>query len=104
MSEGYCAIWEFHVRADRQREFEHRYGPDGDWARLFRGKPGFIGLELLQDRDDPQRYLTLDRWASVEACREFHERHAAQYAALDRDCQGLTEREAQLGEFGSVRG
>ncbi|MGQ0430001.1 MAG: antibiotic biosynthesis monooxygenase family protein [Gammaproteobacteria bacterium] len=97
-------MWEFHVKAARQREFERRYGPDGDWARLFRGKPGFIGLELLQDRGHALRYLTLDRWATVEGYREFHERHATEYAALDRDCQGLTERETQLGEFGSVGG
>lgn len=104
MSSGYCAIWEFHVLAARQAEFERRYGPEGDWARLFRGAPGFIGLELLRDRGNPLRYLTLDRWASAEAFRAFHERHAAEYAALDRECQGLTEREAQLGEFGGIRG
>jgi len=101
---GFCAIWEFFAKAERQAEFERRYGPDGDWARLFRGAPGFIGLELLQDRDNPLRYLTLDRWASVEAYRAFHESHAAEYAALDRECQGLTEREAPLGEFGGARG
>ncbi|MBX3703401.1 MAG: antibiotic biosynthesis monooxygenase [Steroidobacteraceae bacterium] len=104
MSEGFCAIWEFHVRADRQREFERRYGPEGDWARLFRGAPGFIGLELLQDRENGLRYVTLDRWTDAEAFRAFHASHAAEYAALDRECQGLTEREAPLGEFGGLSG
>lgn len=104
MSAGFVAVWEFHVLAAKQREFERRYGPDGDWARLFRGAPGFLGLDLLQDREHPLRYLTLDRWASAEAYRAFHDSHASEYAALDRLCQGLTEREAPLGEFGGVRG
>jgi heme-degrading monooxygenase HmoA len=101
---GFCAVWEFFVKTERQVEFERRYGPDGDWARLFRGAPGFVGLELLRDRENPLRYLTLDRWTSVEAYRAFHERHAAEYAALDRECQGLTERESPVGEFGGIRG
>lgn len=103
MSTGYCVLWEFHVPAERRAEFERRYGPDGDWATLFRRGNGFRGLELLRDREDPGRYLTLDRWVSADACREFHERNAGQCAALDRECAQLTAREARLGEFESAR-
>jgi hypothetical protein len=30
-------------------EFESRYGPEGDWAQLFRRAPGYHGSELLRD-------------------------------------------------------
>ena len=71
MAPGFATVWEFSVKASRQAEFESHYGPDGSWARLFRQSPGYLGTELWHDRADALRYLTIDRWASVEAWREF---------------------------------
>jgi heme-degrading monooxygenase HmoA len=59
---GYATLWEFTVAAARQAEFEAHYGPDGTWARLFSRADGYLGTELLRDRADPLRYLTIDRW------------------------------------------
>ncbi len=101
MTREYCAAWEFIVLAPKQVEFECRYGPDGDWAHLFRQAQGFIRLELLRDLKDPLRYLTLDRWQDEASYRAFHAKFADAYAALDRDCAGLTARETPLGEFGN---
>ena len=42
-------------------------------------------------------YLTIDRWASPDAFREFHEAHAARYAELDAACSALTIEETPLG-------
>jgi heme-degrading monooxygenase HmoA len=98
--QGYAAIWEFSVRPGRRTEFERHYGPDGSWARLFRNAPGYEGTELLHDRSDPDRYVTIDRWISSETWQAFRKQHAAQYEALDQECEGLTSREARLGEFG----
>ena len=83
----------------RQAEFESHYGPDGSWARLFRQSPGYLGTELWHDRVDSLRYVTIDRWASGDAWKEFRARFAADYERLDRECEGLTAREAPLGEF-----
>jgi len=43
-------VWEFHVRAGRETEFEAVYGATGDWARLFARSPDFIGTELYEIR------------------------------------------------------
>ena len=99
MAPGFAAVWEFSVRASRQAEFESHYGPDGSWTRLFRQSPGYLGTELWHDRADTLRYLTIDRWASVDAWREFHSRFATEYERLDRECAGLTALETPLGEF-----
>jgi heme-degrading monooxygenase HmoA len=96
---GFTTVWEFVARAARQAEFERQYGPDGGWVALFRRADGYIGSQLLQDRSNALRYLTIDRWASIEAFRSFRERFAEPYAALDRRCDGLTIRESPLGEF-----
>ena len=96
---GFTTIWEFHVLPEARAAFERRYGPDGDWARLFHQGEGYLGTELLHDRDDSTRYLTIDRWKDPDAYRVFRARFAEPYAALDRDCAGLTTQEVALGEY-----
>ena len=93
------AVWEFHVKPEARPAFERTYGPDGDWARLFRCSPDYRGTVLLRDRDRPSRYFTLDHWSSSEALSQFKNKHHADYAALDKQCEGLTEQETFLGEF-----
>ena len=92
-------MWEFHVEPGAIAEFEQIYGPEGDWARLFRINPEFLGTQLMRDADRPGRYLTLDRWTSREALQNFKRDHHAEYSALDRQCESLTLAERHLGDF-----
>jgi heme-degrading monooxygenase HmoA len=92
-------LWEFHVKESRREEFETHYGPDGSWAQLFRAAPGYVATELLSDRENPLRYVTIDHWSSREQWLEFRKRYAKEYEAFDRECEGLTTREAPLGEY-----
>ena len=96
---GFETLWEFSIHESRRAEFESCYGPAGEWAQLFGQAPGFIGTELLRDRSDPLRYVTIDRWASIEDWRAFRARFTAQYERLDRASETLTVREAPLGEY-----
>ena len=57
------------------------YGPEGDWARLFRTAPGFLGTTLLKGEGPPPEYLT-----------------------LDRRCETLTAVEKEIGAFDEVGG
>jgi len=101
---SYFAIWEFHVKPDSIPTFEKIYGPDGDWAQLFRRSPEFLGTELLRDLNHSGRYLTNDCWTSREALHQFKQDHRADYDALDRQCESMTDQEISLGEFESVDG
>ncbi|HET8948259.1 MAG TPA: NUDIX domain-containing protein [Candidatus Polarisedimenticolia bacterium] len=94
---AHVLVWEFAPAAGREAEFERAYGPEGDWARLFRRDPAYLGTELL--RGAAGRYLTLDRWLSRAAFEAFKKREAAEYAALDRRMEALTSHEAALGSF-----
>lgn len=98
----FTAIWEFQVKPDSISVFEKIYGPNGAWAQLFRRSPDYLGTELLRDLNHPGRYLTLDRWTSREALLRFKQDHHADYSALDKQCESLTEHEALLGEFESL--
>jgi quinol monooxygenase YgiN len=49
--------------------------------------------------NDPGRYLTLDLWVSRAAYEKFRADHAAEYRAIDAQCEALTEHEAEVGRF-----
>jgi heme-degrading monooxygenase HmoA len=95
----YCALWEFRVQPGSEAAFESAYGPDGDWARLFRRDSAFVRTELLRDRSRPGRYLTADFWTDAGAFAAFRKTFGAEYDALDRRCEAYTLSERKLGEF-----
>jgi len=92
----YLIIWEYHVRAGMERSFEAAYGPDGDWALLFRSTPGYLGTTLLRDVSDPRAYTTLDRWVSRSEFDRFMSECRERYEALDRGFHALTETESRI--------
>jgi lysophospholipase L1-like esterase/quinol monooxygenase YgiN len=92
-------IWAFEVPEDRRPAFEAAYGPDGDWARLFRRDEGCLETELLTDDADASRYLTIDRWRSAQDRHRFMTDWASAYRALDGDCEALTSDETLIGTF-----
>src|SRR5262249_27840656 len=100
----YALMWGFRVSREREAAFRQAYGSDGDWARLFRRSTGFLSTELLESesKGDEQRFLTVDRWASVEDYEAFRAARQAEYHALDQVCDALTEQETFIGAFASV--
>ena len=98
----YVIMWEFLVRAECKDEFEAIYGPQGEWARLFRGSEAYERTELLHDLSPALRYVTLDFWTSRQAYEQFQREHHAEYQALDERCAKLTVKETRLGEFEAV--
>jgi heme-degrading monooxygenase HmoA len=95
----YVIVWEFRIRPEAETEFIEKYGPEGTWARLFRGGDGYIRTELVRDVTDPRRFLTLDYWRSEKEFDEFRKHNLAEYERLDKELEGLTEQETRLGAF-----
>jgi hypothetical protein len=90
----FVAIWRFTTQDPAA--FEQTYGPQGLWAKLFAQSEDYGGTDLLRDGEV---YLTLDWWRSREAYDRFKSAHAAEYAALDAQCEALTVSEEKIGEF-----
>jgi quinol monooxygenase YgiN len=99
---GYVYVWAFRVAAQHRDAFERAYGADGAWTALFAEADGWLGTRLLADRAVAGRYLTIDRWRDEAAYRAFREHFAQRYAALDQDCEGLTEHEESLGSYSEL--
>ena len=95
----YIVVWEYQVKAECQAEFMAAYGPDGEWARLFRRSSEFVGVELLGSVGNATRFFTLDHWGSQAAREEFLASNATAYDVLDRRFTGLTVWERRIGGF-----
>ena len=95
----YVRVWRFRPLPNRVTAFEEAYGPEGDWARLFRTGDGFRGTTLLKGTGEPAEYLTLDRWVSARAYEAFRRARNEEFTALDRRCEALTAEEQEVGEY-----
>ena len=95
----FVVIWQFEIAEEEVVAFEAAYGPEGNWAQLFRRSPEYLGTELLKDAYVAGSYLTIDRWNSEEAFRAFRKDHDAAYEELDRACDSLTHKETRVGAY-----
>lgn len=99
-SEIFTYIWEYRVPAENVDKFHRLYGSQGAWVQLFKRAPGFIETSLYRDRNDQSRYVTVDRWESEAAFRDFRLTYADDFDRLDRAGERLTLDETPLGDFG----
>ena len=93
-------LWQFEVPADCEPRFLSAYGPQGDWAQLFARTPGFIRTELWRDEDG--RYLTADRWESLDAFNRFQATTGDEYRSLDIELGDIAGIETFIGAFEMV--
>lgn len=98
----FIILWEYRVRQEKLNEFMRTYAADGAWAELFKKADGYLGTELMQDKTQPERFLTIDRWNSKANFEAFQARWQIEYEALDKQCEGLTESEILLGRWETV--
>ena len=95
----FVVVWEFWVRSGAAAQFEKAYGAEGAWVRLFSRDPAYGGTKLVRDVGEARRYLTFDYWASAETYESFRRNHVDEYGVMDRECEGLTESEKEIGRF-----
>ena len=95
----FVTLWEFEVKPGSEELFERTYGPEGEWARLFRRDTRYRGTRLLRAVGAAGVYVTIDEWESRTAYEEFKKKFAAEYAELDAKCERMTKLERHLGEF-----
>jgi len=98
----FLALWEFEVKPGCRKRFLKVYGPEGDWATLFRQDANYQETRLLHDPEHPAIFLTLDFWTSRQAYETFISAHAADYEKLDAAGEELVLRERKVGWFASV--
>src|SRR5205807_6152035 len=95
----------FEAKAGAEEDFVRAYGPDGDWAQLFRrsGGESFLDSQLARDIELARRFVTIDRWESRAAFDAFKASAKADYDALDARCRQLTRSVRLIGQFERYR-
>jgi heme-degrading monooxygenase HmoA len=92
-------IWKFTVREERIQEFIAACNSNGNWANLFQCAEGYLGTQLLRSADEPNVFLTVDRWESAACFEAFQKRYGAEYKNLDAQFEAYTLSETRLGVF-----
>jgi heme-degrading monooxygenase HmoA len=95
----FVVLWMFEAKAGAEADFARVYGPEGDWARLFRRGPGYLATELVRDLEVARRFVTIDRWESRDAFHQFKAATHGEYEALDARCRPLTRSQRLIGHF-----
>jgi quinol monooxygenase YgiN len=90
-------VWRFTAKPERVTEFERHYSSQGTWAQLFRRSAGYKGTTLLRASGARNHYLLWDCWDDIASFDRFKQDHGADYSALDKQCEALTEEEVKLG-------
>ena len=78
----YSIRFAYEVAPESRAEFEAVYGPDGDWAELFRTDPDYV--ETTLERAGEGAYVVTDRWRSRASYERFLAGNAARYRELSR--------------------
>ena len=92
----------FRYDARDPEDFERGYGSNGEWAQFFRQGAGYIGTELLRDVEEPDRYLVIDRWESIEAYNAFISEHQAEYLRRSDESRFYYVAELRFGTLENV--
>ena len=92
-------VWQFDIRPDASKTFEHLYGADGEWTKLSRRSRSYLGSSFMRDIGMPNRYLLVEYWGEMM----IYEKHVADFSdeveALQRHRAELVERMETVGVF-----
>ena len=86
-----AVVWQFHVKAGQQEEFEKFYGADGEWTQLGRRSRSFLGSSFLRDQAHDTNYLLIEYWSEMVV----YERHRKSFVT---DMRTLEDRRDTLCE------
>jgi len=95
----FLALWEYEVKPGCEQRFEKVYGPDGDWAQLFRNNSHYYETRLVRDGFRCEVYMTLDFWETRAAFEEFVLAHQIEYQAIDAIGDELTMKKRKTRGF-----
>ncbi|MDX6368098.1 MAG: hypothetical protein QOK30_3174 [Nocardioidaceae bacterium] len=87
----FVRVWQFEVRAEQVGAFVCSYAANGAWTQLFARGDGYVDSRLYRDADDACRFITVDRWRDLDSWQGFLDRWSAEYEALDRQLDELTD-------------
>jgi heme-degrading monooxygenase HmoA len=98
-----CFVLEVRVKPGFEDEFPRRY--DALSARVAAGLDGHVRHQLCQANDDPQRWLILSEWETLEAAQEWERSDEHRELTLPlRECWEDARRAGYVVRLETTRG
>src|SRR6187549_1520315 len=95
-------MWQFEVKAGKEKEFEALYGAHGDWTTLNRPTRSYLGTSFLRDQARPSRYMVIEYWSEMLVYEQHREFRADAVASLEERSRALIESVEPLGVFSAL--
>lgn len=92
-------FFRYRVHPSQARAFEHAYGAQGPWAKLFARHPGYRRTRLFRHKDDPAIYVAVQVWETKADWDAFREAGAEEWKRLERQLALLKIEERLLGYY-----
>lgn len=92
-------FYRYRVHPAQARAFEHAYGAEGPWSRLFAKYRGFRRTRLFRHKKETGVYICVDVWKSKADWDAFRAEAADDYARLDRELRMLYLEEHLIGYY-----
>lgn len=101
-SNQYSVIWKYQVKPQYIETFEHEYGFEGTWFKLFSESKEYKGSFLHKSETEPNTYLLIDTWSSKQAYEDFKMIKRDLYNSLSIKFEYLYETEEKIGSYDLV--
>ncbi len=98
----YSVIWKYKVKLENIKIFEHEYGFEGTWFKLFSESKEYKGSFLHKSETEPNTYLLIDTWTSKQAYEDFKKLKQDAYNELSSKFEYLYDTEEKIGSYDLV--
>jgi hypothetical protein len=92
-------MWQFEVKAGKEKQFEALYGADGDWTTLNRPTRSYLGTSFLRDQGRPSRYMVIEYWSEMLVYEQHRAYRSDMIASLEERREALVDSVEPLGVF-----
>ena len=97
-----AVVWQFQVKAGKQREFEKFYGADGEWSQLARRTRSFLGSSFLRDQASDTSYLLIEYWSEMVVYEKHRQSFGTDIHTLEERREMLCEAILPMGVFSAL--
>jgi quinol monooxygenase YgiN len=94
-----AVVWQFDVKAGREKEFEALYGADGDWTALNRQTRSYLGSSFLRDQNRASRYLLIEYWSEMVVYEQHRASRPAMMETIEARRAELVDASEPLGIY-----
>lgn len=101
-ADQYIVMWKYHVKPENIETFEHEYGFDGTWFKLFSESKEYNGSFLYKSETESNTYLLIDTWSSKQAYQDFKKVNETSYNMLSSKFEFLYMTEEKIDSYNLV--